>query len=458
MRKSKIFQFHQNIKSFIDDHHLIPTKATLLVGVSGGPDSICLLLSLKQLQYKVIAAHINYKLRGNDSDADELLVRQLCAHHDIPFYSKEYNTPKLLQDSKKGLQELARDLRYSWFYELCVQLDISYIATGHHQDDQAETVLFNLIRGSGALGAQGILKSSILNSLNSNDKKSIQVVRPLLQLKKSELMDYLEDQNIAYAIDASNLTSTYSRNKIRHDVIPLLESIQPRAAQHLYEFAMKMQEWQRWHQAWSEDLRTKYLDDRLDPIQIKLYPDINALALYTLLSPYGFNTDQIDQLHVTLKKNLKGKKFESSEYVLITDGYKIELMLKNKFSTALYPIESLPFDVHYLSHQLRFRKKRLDGQILDVGIYLNMDELTLPLLLRPWEAGDVITPLGMTGKTKKIKNLLTDKKISGISKQMALVLCHKDTILWCWPGDVIHESVKVTSTTQEVLVIEVLKI
>ncbi len=453
MSKSKSFLFEQKIKCFIDKHKLLTPGSPVLVGVSGGPDSICLLVILYRLGYQVVAGHVNYGLRGTSSYLDEAIVRDLCTRCSIPFYTTKFDTASLLGESKIGLQELARDIRYSWYEQRCIALNLETVATGHHMDDQAETVLFNLMRGTGFNGSQGILVSNTL-PLKKNAGR-IRVVRPLLAVSKAEIQSYLDDQLLPYAIDESNLKTDYTRNKIRHQVLPLLESIQPGSAVHLQEFAMRMQAIQPLYQQWADELKKVHEMKRFGGLNLSMSQDMNALEVYSLISPYGFNADQIEQIYKAILHQHKGKSFYGDTFTLITNEQSVDIFPTINDSKINITIDHVPHFFDHLGHTFNFEIKEYPNQIIDQNICLDLSKITFPLLIRNWKPGDRMAPLGMSGQTKKIKAILTDKKISGVAKKQAIVLCSGHEVLWCWPGNQISENAKTYEHTQKVLSLKI---
>jgi len=203
------------IRNYITKHQLLDEDKPVLIGLSGGADSVALIGILIRLGYSCIIAHCNFHLRDEESDRDEAFVRNLAEKWEIPFYKTDFDTIRYATENRLSVEMAARELRYRWFEEIRCQLDAQAIAVAHHQDDSAETILMNMVRGTGIRGVSGIAP------------KNGYVVRPLLAVSRKDILDWLEDQQLSYVTDRTNLSDEYTRNFIRLRVFPLLEGINP---------------------------------------------------------------------------------------------------------------------------------------------------------------------------------------------------------------------------------------
>lgn len=424
------FPFENKIKSILETQSLLVPGDRILVAVSGGMDSMCLISLLHALNLEVAAGHVNFKLRGEESDLDEALVRSYCSSLGLPVHSASFDTLAQAEKSKQGIQETARNLRYAWLNELADHYGYQKIATAHHQEDQSETLIYNLVRGAGLRGAGGIPLSQG------------RIIRPFLTVSKTEIRDYITVRGIPYREDLSNLKTDYTRNKIRHEIIPLLEQINPRASAHLAEFAGRVQHYLPAFAQWKNQLSQNHLTRSGSKTVLSVPPPADAALLYVLLEDYGFNASQCGGIARALRESRKGSMFESAIYKLIVTGHQAELQdLSLETPTVDLEIISLPFET-------RLENQHVEIEAFPVGACTgtyacaDLSAIRFPLRLRNCKAGDRFAPLGMEGKSKKIQDFLTDLKVSGFEKKQALVLCDADRIIWVWPGNRIDEGVK----------------
>lgn len=424
------FPFENKIKSILDGQPLFEPGDRILVAVSGGMDSMCLISLLHALNLEIVAGHVNFKLRGEESDLDEALVRSYCASLGLPVHSVSFDTRAQAKKSRQGIQETARNLRYAWLNELADHHGYQKIATAHHRDDQAETLIHNLVRGAGLRGAGGI------------PVRQGRIIRPLLTVSKTEIRDYITIRGIPYREDHSNLKTDYTRNKIRHQIIPLLEQINPRASVHLAEFAGRMQDYLPAYILWKNQLSQIHLTKAGSKTVLSVPQPADASLLYVLLEDYGFNASQCAGIARALRESHKGSHFYSELYVLIIIGHQAELQdLSHVNPPVNIEITSLPFETQLENRHIEIKTFPV-GDCPDTYTCADLSSIRLPLRLRTWRAGDRFAPSGMDGKSKKVQDFLTDLKVSGFEKKQALVLCDADRIIWVWPGNRIDEMAK----------------
>jgi len=396
------------IEQFILLKQILRKEDKIIVAVSGGIDSMVLLTLLYQLGYTIVVAHCNFGLRGEASDLDEALVKSYCQKLEVKFYSKKFKETADLKDSKIGIQELARTLRYNWFEQLLVEIGYNKIATAHHLDDQLETVLFNLIRGTGLNGIRGIAV------------KKDNLIRPLLCFDKSAIHQIAEENDIPYRTDSSNLEDQYTRNKIRHKVLPVLKEINKNAALH----AQELSEWAAYFVSADPTFEPLYNID-LNAIKNQQFP---AQFLLHQLGFFGFNKYQIEDLlkHIYLGKY--GNAFYSAQYKLFVNKNQIEIIensVRNSFSIS---IESLPYNasmnelnlsIELVNHPIELKQANT--------FYIGLQTIELPIKINTINAGDLIQPYGMKGH-KTIGNYFTDKKLSHKLREKAFKLIVNDQI------------------------------
>src|SRR5690554_4739808 len=271
----------EKVREFIHKENLIPNNTKVIVGLSGGMDSMVLLDILILLGYRCTAAHCNFHLRGEESDRDENFVKKWCKSIDIPFTSINFDTKQYAVDRKISIEMAARELRYNWFETLRRHHQADFIAVAHHKDDTVETVLLNLIRGTGIKGLTGIAP------------KNGYIIRPLLSISRLEIENYISKREIPYVTDSTNKEDIYLRNSLRLNVIPLLETLNPSVKEAIYRTSQNVTE--------AEKVYSKSVDNAIKELFNNNKIDINELkksaspvsVLFELLTPYGFTPSAI---------------------------------------------------------------------------------------------------------------------------------------------------------------------
>jgi tRNA(Ile)-lysidine synthase len=395
------------------------TEKKLLVAISGGVDSVVLTHLLQQLNCSISLAHCNFKLRGDESDADENFVKALGEELHVKTFVKQFDTEKFAKEQKQSTQIAARNLRYTWFQELAEKYDFDYILTAHHADDNLETFLINLTRGTGLDGLTGI------PAVNGN------IVRPLLSFSRDDIMRFATENNIVWREDKSNAATKYIRNKIRHQIIPILKEINPsllgsfqKTSDHLHESRQIIED--------RIDTIKKDIviatDNRLVKIDIQ---NLNALSnpkvyLYQLLKDYHF-TEWNDI--VNLLSAQSGKQVFSKTHRLVKDrDFLLLTEIEQETKTSNYLISKNTTKITF-PIQLTFKKVAETSFQDQQTIFLDTRKITFPLILRKWKRGDYFYPIGMQGK-KKISNYFKDEKYSLIDKENTWLLCSENDIVW----------------------------
>lgn len=457
----------QRVSEYIRKRGLLKPEGRYLVALSGGADSVCLLLMLKQLGYSVEAIHCNFHLRGEESDRDESFCRQLCDEQQINLHLIHFDTQAYAQLHKVSIEMAARQLRYRHFAQLCHDADFQGVCVAHHQDDIAETVLMNLIRGTGIKGLSGIKPFQMMSfTLNGQDDSTFQlpIIRPLLCVSRDEITDFLKQTGQAYVTDSTNLIPDVQRNKIRLQVLPLLREINPSVSRNIVETAENL--------AFADE----YLDERVEQDIFGMYDEItlmsapktfsipvsrvnNEYLLYRMLNPYGFTSAQIKQIFDHLDAPT-GTEYYSDTHILVFDRGRllIEETGKKTFREIRIPEEG----TYLIYDDTKIKVERMpledDFQIprtFDV-IAVDADKLQMPLTVRLAKEGDRFIPFGMKG-SKLVSDFLTDQKLSLLEKRRQLVIADStDKILWLVSRRP-DNRFRITDTTHIILRISFLK-
>ncbi|MES2560756.1 MAG: tRNA lysidine(34) synthetase TilS [Bacteroidota bacterium] len=443
-----------NLNNLFVDYLTEKTSATLsssyLLAVSGGVDSMSMIHLFYKAGLSFGVAHCNFSLRQQESDLDHRLVQSYCNQLKIPFYDIVFDTQNTADNQHLSIQETARNLRYNWFQKIAQEHTFDFIATAHHQDDNAETVLFNLIRGTGLKGLKGI------------PIQHHSIIRPLLFANKQALMQYANENGVPYREDASNLKNTYSRNKIRNTVMPILKDINSEAVKHIHELSEHSYAIAQIVKQHIEQLSEQIIE--YEPHQtiincgsVSEHPLV-AFYLYELLSPYNFNPIQIKDIYHSLKATKSGNQFLSPSHTLTVNRTQI-IIRQSAALTAdtalLEKKEYCEFSIGLNTYTASIEQTQNESPFEAGTLYLDADLLTFPLAVRRWEKGDSFSPLGMKGK-KKISDFLIDKKISLPDKQDVFVVLSKNKIVAILNHQ-IDDNVKTTHITRYILKITVQK-
>ena len=418
-------------------------QSKILLALSGGLDSVALFHLFRLAGFSFEVAHCNFNLRAEESDADTQFVIDLCKANGIPLHIKEFNTERFASKNGVSIQMAARDLRYSWFEEIRKSNQLDFIATAHHQDDQIETVLLNLSRGTGLKGMHGIL--AIQNKL----------IRPLLFTDRQSLELWMLDNNFPYREDSSNASVKYSRNKLRHKVVPVLKEINPSLSSTMQHNVIRFDASYQNLSFFYEKERASILNIKADKLSInlvelqKLPSPIDALFYY--LSEYGFNDwSAMEQLLVSES----GKIISSATHQLLKDRTTLILKKLNESKEEEYLIYEdqssivCPINLQFDCLPSSDFKFSMDSSVAA----LDYDKLEFPLTLRKWRNGDSFQPLGMQGK-KKLSDFFIDKKYSVFEKQNTWIVCTNDKIVWV-VGARIDERFKLVENSQKVYLVQ----
>lgn len=432
--------------SFLHENNFPRSNQTVLLTVSGGIDSVVMSHLFHSAGYKCAIAHCNFQLRGFESDVDELFVEQLAAKYNFAIHVKKFNTLEFAEDNGLSIQMAARNLRYCWFEELAKEFGYSGIATAHHANDVAETMLINLVRGTGMAGMHGIPSQNGL------------VFRPLLFAGRNEIEDYARDNNLIWVEDISNRSDDYIRNKIRNKVIPLLAEINPQVINAFNKYASTVSAYEQLTSQYiSETCRrlvVSHHEGMIKTIYLKnlfSYP-APELLLQMILDEFGFNETVC---HEILSGEQSGKQFHAPGYRLVRDRDQLTVFNSDKVADGnIYKIEESDGSIQLNPGRLEYSKPKLrdsslepvDFRSKDVA-YIDAGQLKFPLTIRRWKEGDRFQPLGMKGK-KLISDFFTDEKISSAEKELVYLLLSDEEVVWI-VGCRVDDRFKITDNTRE---------
>ena len=426
------------VQQFITEKSLFKREDKLILGISGGADSVCLMHVFLELGYSFELAHCNFNLRGEESDADEYFVKDLAKKYQLKIHVKQFDTLVYAAENKISTQMAARDLRYAWFEKLRIKSSAKYLAIAHHANDDVETFFINLVRGSGLKGFLGI------------KEKNNAIVRPLLSVSRLEIEQYLKDRGLVFREDSSNASVKYLRNKIRHELIPLLAQMNPSIQQTVKDEMRILEGVAQIYASKVEEVRKDLTQEKNGIVQLEISAllALNPLHsyLYELLSAYGFYA--VEAISKALQGQ-SGKQFFSSTHQLVVDRENIFISLLNKENEVFEITEKTISLVHPLV--INFKVIADKTIIYDNNIaQLDVDKLKFPLTLRKWKQGDKFMPLGMK-KFKKLSDFFIDSKFSIIDKQEQWLLCSGVDIVWVL-GCRIDERYKLESNTKKVYI------
>lgn len=394
-------------------------KSNFFIAVSGGIDSMVLVHLFQQLGYPFVMLHCNFQLRGEESVGDMQFVMDYGNRYQIPYLVKHFDTKTYADEHKVSIQIAARELRYQWFEAQLAENNFNYVLTAHHSDDNLETFLINLSRGTGLDGLTGI------------PEQNGQIIRPLLPFSREEIENYANENQLQWREDSSNVSDNYLRNKIRHHVVPVLKEINPNFLDSFQKTQNHLKEAQSMV---SDAERFVYQEVVIEKEHNILWLDIKKLLqksnyrayLFQWLHQYGFKAwdDIADLVHAQ-----SGKQVFSEHYVLLKNrDFLLLSPRKNEEAECVYFVDKNQKDVK-VPLKLSFCNVS-DILISDSNcIFVDEDLLQFPLTLRKWSEGDYFYPLGMKGK-KKLSKYFKDEKMSLIDKSNQWVLCSDNQIVW----------------------------
>ena len=422
----------KKVEKYIEERRLIAPGNKVLVALSGGGDSVALLRVLLKLGYACEAAHCNFHLRGAESNRDEGFVRELCSSLAVPLHVVDFDTQKYAEENAVSIEMAARTLRYEWFEKVRSEVGANVIAVAHHRDDSVETFLLNLSRGTGINGLKGILP------------KNGVIVRPLLDISRDEIMQFLGRLQQDFVTDSTNLEDVYTRNKIRLDIIPKFCEINPSFSDSLNETAKRLGEVALiYKDAMDCSFERVKVDEHTVSIPQLLEEVSPWSVLYEWLFPLGFNSSQIKDILRSLSAG-SGKRFFTKEWELLRDRKVL----------VLRPVETESCACSLVVN----RMKKPDGFRVPMDkkvAYLDADKCMEPLTVRKWQSGDRFMPFGMK-HFKKVRDYMRDRKYSLFEKEQQFVVLMGEDIVWL-VDERVDNRFCVTDATNNILEIRVKK-
>lgn len=441
------------VSETIEREQLLDAHQHVMVAISGGADSVALLMALHFLGYSVEAVHCNFGLRGGESDADEAFVRDLCAKHNISLRISHFDTTLYARDNNLSIEMAARELRYSWFEQLLSEnCATKVVALAHHQNDQAETVLLNLSMGTGIRGVRGM-------KYIRDDK----YVRPLLDVTRAEIEQFLQEKSLGYRTDSSNHSLEHTRNKIRLEIIPQFNDINPSFVKTVSRTAQNLQGVEALYDYFLEGVKKEvFCSYGIRIEKLKKYPAIPTLLHY-LLAPYGFSRLQILDIAKSLT-HAPGAVFYSQTHSLkhsrdFLELYTITSDLNNDISAISF---NLPTDYRQLVVDIPLgkvvisRSKReaiKNAKRPPTNLLIDASDVSQVLTFRPIQEGDAMVPFGFRG-SRKVRRILIDKHIPHSLRAQQMVLVDEENrILWI-PGIITSNHHVLADNTQEIYLFE----
>jgi tRNA(Ile)-lysidine synthase len=428
---------------FFSDNQ-IKTGARFLVGVSGGIDSVVLADLCKKAGLDFAIAHCNFHLREEESVRDEHFVRQLASHYEVDVFVENFDTIGYASNMKLSVQQAARDLRYDFFSKICRESGFDYTLLAHHADDNVETIMMNFFRGTGIKGLKGI--PSII-------KKETIFLRPVLKARRSDIVEYAQQNALAWAEDSSNESIKYTRNYFRHQVIPLVKTVFPAVEDNLVQNAERFARIDAFYSTainkTKKDLSELHEGFVRMPVS-KLKALSHTSVIYEIISGYGFGESQVNEF-IKLLEAGSGKFIESDTFQLIRHNKWI-IFAEKKITSSLQTITDQDEVVEFANgfivlQKLGIAEMRMDASP-DVAL-VDARHVEYPLVLRKWKEGDYFYPLGMS-KKKKVARFLIDLKIPKNRKEDVWVVESNRKILWV-AGLRLDHRVRIQESTRQVL-------
>ncbi|MFV0346083.1 MAG: tRNA lysidine(34) synthetase TilS [Bacteroidales bacterium] len=433
----------ERLKKYIETNKLLDKGDKILLAVSGGADSMAMLHLFSCLEYDFAVAHCNFQLRGLESDRDQRLVMEVAERKGIEIFTKQFDTQVYAQNKGISIEMAARELRYGWFEAVCKVKGFNKIATAHHREDRIETVLINMMRGT---GLKGLIALSCRNG---------NIIRPILFANKPEIIEYIRDKEIPFIVDSSNLDTKIIRNHIRKNIIPLFSEINTAYEQNFINTIEVLEESYKIFQSQVQHIEDSCVLLKKDGTEISIEPLIEAgntkTYLFELLSPYGVNPSMAGDIANALTGE-PGKIFITPTHKILKDrnhliiqkiqDSKEEIIYIGKDDTEINTPIVLSLEVINVDNDYRISRDECTADI-------DYDKLQFPLLLRHPNTGDYFHPLGLKGN-KKLSDFMTDIKLSRFKKEKVWLLCNGEQIVWVL-GLRLDNRYRITSQTKKIL-------
>lgn len=438
--------FKEKVKNCIARHELLGREHPVLVALSGGADSVALACVLQDLGYKIEAAHCNFCLRGAESDRDEAFVTDFCQRRKIVLHRRCFSTHAYAHEHHVSIEMAARTLRYDFFEQLLQERELDSVAVAHHREDNTETVLLNLLRGTGIRGLRGI------------QYRNGKVVRPLLDVSRQEIEDYLAECHQDYVTDSTNLQDEVQRNKIRLNVMPRMREIYPNADESIHQGARRLSDAFRIYEYGMDLLMQQVVHGNRILLEELNRTPAPETVLYEILSRMDFNPAQVAAIYEQ-QGGESGKVYESPTHRLLRDREALVFEKKAVRPARLekvLPLEGImrvTDDVTFLISRSSYSSGGPLPREKNV-ICMDLDKVEFPLVVRTPQTGDRFMPFGMKGM-KLVSDFLTDLKKNVFEKERQLLVCSGDKIAWV-VGERPDDRFRVTEHTRHILRIQLL--
>ncbi len=429
------------VDTYTKKHNLLNTNDLYLVALSGGADSVALLLWMQEAGYRIHAAHCNFHLRGEESDRDEAFCQALCERLDIPLHLAHFDTHEYAALHQVSIEMAARELRYRWFGQLCRDVKAAAVCVAHHRDDSVETVLMNLLRGTGLRGLTGILPRSELEDYGGEGGK-LMVLRPLLGVSRAEVEEFLAKRNQNYVTDSTNLEADVLRNRLRLQVLPLLAELNPAVKENIIRTTENLSA----AQALLDSVTERYKDSS-ELILNTLDEGVSReYIVFEWLKHYGFNGSQAHQI----LDAATGRVFSSSTgFDVLKDRYRL---LVEPTGEPMKPVKVPEEGTYVLDEHTKISVRRVPAYVSKSSETATIDaqKVKFPLVVRRVENGDWMIPFGMKGR-KLLSDLMTDRKMNVFGKRRQLVVVDAQGVIVWVAGLRTDQRVAVSEATREVV-------
>ncbi len=429
----------QKFKKYIINNNLFNSHHKLLLAISGGADSVALAHLLKEDGFNFELAHCNFKLRGKESDADENFCLSLAKKLNVKIYTEQFDVKKYCIANKISIQMAARTLRYTWFLKLLKDKNFDYVLTAHHANDTIETVLINLLRGTGIKGLIGV------------KEKNGEIIRPLLNFNREEIDAYIKQNKLKFRLDKSNLDDKYERNFLRLNVIPKLKKLNPKIESTFIENSNIFKQEAEIVNDFLREKKSQLVNDKNDLIYInklKLRAEKHFFSiLYFIINPLGYNASQAEDIKINIIENgLVGKIFKSKTHQLTID--RNEIIIKKIASTGLATYAFNDIKIKTLAEFKKIKIFKVEvftstptstslstrlsvtSEVSKNELLIDTKQLIFPLTIRTKKTGDKFKPFGMKG-FKLLSNFFKDAKLNVFEKENCKLLVNgNDEIIW----------------------------
>lgn len=441
----------ERIEKYIKKHNLLTKATPILLACSGGRDSMFALDILIKMNYKIGVAHCNFSLRDNESDEEEIFVKQYCEKLNLPYFSIRFDTNEYAKANKISTQMAARELRYEWLEKIRKQNNYHQIITAHHLNDQAETIFINLSSGTGIEGLKGI------------QPKNGHLARPFLTVSRKEITEYVVANNIPYRDDSSNESDKYERNFIRHHIIDPLEKRNPNFLFSIESLSSNLLEQTALYKEKINDYKKKLVKKGsfYDTIywDFLIKKDTASTLFYEIMHDYGFSSNQCKDIFENLKSAGSGSQFHSASHTLFKDRNLLYVQVKDSALKKMEVYDKIPNQIIFNNYKIKLNTLPINELCLKTSnkyAFFDLDKIKFPLAIRYWREGDYFYPYGLKkphsdkpGK-KKISKYFKDEKIPLVEKDIIPLLFSGEHLIWL-VGNRIDDRFAITAKTKHVL-------